>query len=73
MASSKYISHGLNVTDNQFEKIIRASQNKQGVVVQITKDNLNGNIHKISLTMTQISRIIKAKNDFYLFLSSSQL
>ena len=26
MASSRYISHGLNLTDNQLEKIIRASQ-----------------------------------------------
>ena len=34
MASSRYISHGLNLTDNQLEKIIRASQNKQGVVVR---------------------------------------
>ena len=73
MASSRYISHGLNLTDNQLEKIIRASQNKQGVVVRITKDNLNGNMHKIPLTKTQINRITKAKNGFNLFLSSSQL
>ena len=73
MASSRYISHGLNLTDNQFEKIIRASQNKQGVVVRITKDNLNGNLHKIPLTKTQINRITKAKNGLNLSLSSSQL
>ena len=73
MASSRYSSHGLNLTDNQLEKIIRASQNKQGVVVRITKDNLNGNLHKIPLTKTQINRITKAKNGFNLFLSSSQL
>ena len=73
MASSRYISHGLNLTDNQLEKIIRASQNKQGVVVRITKDNLNGNSHKIPLTKTQINRITKSKNGFNLFLSSSQL
>ena len=73
MASSRYISHGLNLTDNQFEKIIRAFQNKQGVVVRITKDNLNGNSHKIPLTKTQIKRIIKAKNGLNLSLSSSQL
>ena len=42
MASSRYIPHGLNLTDNQLEKIIRASQNEQGVVVRITKDNLMG-------------------------------
>ena len=73
MASSRYISHGLNLTDNQLEKIIRASQNKQGVVVRITKDNLNGNLHKIPLTKTQINRITKSKNGLNLFLSSSQL
>ena len=73
MASSRYISHGLNLTDNQLEKIIRASQNKQGVVVRITKDNLIGNLHKISLTKTQINRITQAKNGLNLSLSSSQL
>ena len=73
MASSRYISHGLNLTDNQLEKIIRASQNKQGVVVRINKDNLNGNLHKIPLTKTQINRITKSKNGLNLFLSSSQL
>ena len=59
MASSRYISHSLNLTDNQLEKIIRASQNKQGVVVRI--NNLNENMHKIPLTKTQINRITKAK------------
>ena len=73
MASSRHISHGLNLTDNQLEKIIRASQNKQGVVVRITKDNLTGNIHKIPLTKTQINRIAKAKTGLNLSLSSSQL
>ena len=73
MASSRYIPHGLNLTDNQLEKIIRASQNEQGVVVRITKNNPNGNLHKIPLTLTQINRITKAKNGLNLFLSSSQL
>ena len=73
MESSRYISHGLNLTDNQLEKIIRASQNEQGVVVRITKDNPIGNLHKIPLTQTQINRITKAKNGLNLFLSSSQL
>ena len=73
MASSRYISHGLNLTDNQLEKIIRASQNEQGVVVRITKSNPNGNLHEIPLTLTQINRITEAKNGLNLFLSSSQL
>ena len=63
----------MNLADNQLEKIIRASQNKQGLVVRITKDNLEGNLHKIPVTKTQINRINKAKNGLNLFLSSSQL
>ena len=73
MASSRYISRGLNLTDNQLEKIISAAQNKQGVVVRITKNNLNGNSHKILLTKTQIKRITRAKNGLNLFLFYSQL
>ena len=73
MASSKYILHGLNLTDGQLEKIIRASQNQESVVVRISKDNLNGNVHKIPLAKTQVKRITRAKNGFDLSLSSAQL
>ena len=73
MASSKYVLHGLNLTDGQLEKIIRASQNDESAVVRISKDNLNGNIHKIPLTKTQVKRITRAKNGFNLSLSSAQL
>ena len=73
MASSKYILHGLNLTDGQLEKIIRASENHESAVVRISKDNLNGNIHKIPLTKTQVKRISRAKNGFNLTLSSAQL
>ena len=73
MASSRYISHGLNLSDGQLEKIIRASQNNESAVVRISKDNLNGNMHKIPLTKTQVKRITRAKNGFNLSLSSAQL
>ena len=73
LASSKYILHGLDLTDGQLEKIIRASQNNESVVVRISKDNLNGNVHKIPLTKTQVKRITRAKNGFNLSLSSAQL
>ena len=46
--------------DNQLKKIIRASKNEQGVVVPITKNISDGNLHKILLTQTQIYRITKA-------------
>ena len=61
MTSSKYILHGLNLTDGQFEKIIRASQNHESAVVRISKDNLNGNIHKIPLTKTQVKESLGRK------------
>ena len=74
MASSRYISHGLNLTDNQIEKIIRASQNKQGVVVRITKDYLNGDLHKNSFDEnTDKIESLKRKNGLNLSLSPSQL
>ena len=63
----------MSLTDNQLEKIIRASQNEQGVVVRITKNNPIGNLHTIPLTHTQINKINKAKNGLNFFLSSSQL
>ena len=67
MASSKYILHGLNLTDGQLEKIIRASQNHESVVVRITKNILNGNNHKIPLTKTQVKRITRSKEWFQSF------
>ena len=73
MTVSKYIVHGLNLTDVQLEKIIKASQNNESVVVRISKDNLNGTMHKIPLTQTQVKRITRAKNGFNLSLSSAQL
>ena len=73
MVSSKYLLHGLNLTEGQLEKIIRASQNDEPAVVRISKDNLNGNMHKIPLTKTQVKRITRAKNEFNFSLSSAQL
>ena len=73
MASSKYILQGLNLSDGQLEKIIRASQNQESVVVRISKDNSNGNNHKKPLTKTQVKRITRAKNGFNLSLFSAQL
>ena len=73
MANTKYIYYGLNLTDNQLEKIIKASKNHEGVVLRISKDNRNGDVHKIPLTNRQINKIRKAKNRLSLSLSSTQL
>ena len=73
MAGTNYIYYGLNLTDNQLEKIIKASTNHEGVVLRISKDNRNGDVHKIPLTNRQINKIKKAKNGLILSLSSTQL
>ena len=73
MAGTNYIYYGLNLTDNQLEKIIKASKNHEGVVLRISKDNRNGDVHKISLTNRQINKIRKTKNGLNLTLSSTQL
>ena len=73
MAGTNYIYHGLNLTDNQLEKIIEASKNHEGVVLRISMDNRNGDVHKIPLTNRQINEIRKAKNGLILSLSSTQL
>ena len=73
MAGTNYIYYGLNLTDNQLQKIIKASKNHKGIVLRISKDNRNGDVHKIPLTNRQINRIRKAKNGLILSLSSTQL
>ena len=73
MAGTNYIYYGLNISDNQLEKIIKASKNREGVVLRIAKDNRNGDVHKIPLTNRQINRIKKTKNGLILSLSSTQL
>ena len=73
MASTIYSYYGLNLTDNQLEKIIKASKNHEGVVLRISKDNRNGDVHKIPLTNRQMNKIRKAKNGLILSLSSTQL
>ena len=73
MANTKYIYYGLSLTDIQLEKIIKASKSHEGVVLRITKDNRNGDVHKLPLTNRQINKIRKAKNGLNLSLSSTQL
>ena len=63
----------MNLTNNQSEKIKKASENHEGVVLRISKDNRNSDVHKIHLTKSQINKINKAKNGMILTLSSTQL
>ena len=73
MAGTNYIYYGLNSTDTPLEKIIKASENHEGVVLRISKDNRNGDNHKIPLTKRQINEIRKAKNGLILSLFLTQL
>ena len=61
MAGTNYINCGSNSTDYQLEKIITASENHDGVLLRISKDYRNGDVHKIPLTNRQINKIRKAK------------
>ena len=73
MASTNYVYYGLNLTNNQLDKIKKASENHEGVVLRISKDNRSGDVHKLPLTNRQINKINKAKNGMILSLSSKQI
>jgi len=73
MAGTNYIYYGLSLTNNQLEKIKKASENHKGVVLRISKDNRSGDVHKLPLTNRQINKINKAKNGMILSLSSKQI
>ena len=73
MAGTNYIDYDLNLTNNQLQKIKKAFENHEGVVLRISKDNQNDDVHKIPLTKRQINKINKAKNGMILSLSSKQL
>ena len=55
---AKYIDTGLNLSNNQKEKIINAASKKVDVTIQLKKQNLRGN-DIVPLTSTQIKHINK--------------
>ena len=73
MASTNYVYYGLILTNNQLDKIKKASENHEGVVLRISKDNRRGDVHKFPLTNRQMNKINKAKNGMILSLSSKQI
>ena len=68
---AKYIDTGLNLSNNQKEKIINAASKNVDVTIQLKKQNLRGN-DIVPLTSTQIKHINKGIG-FRLHLSKSQL
>ena len=69
---TEYQMHGLILTDNQLQKIIRAAQKHDSVTIRLTNANLHGS-HRLPLTQMQINRINKTKTGMNLKLSYSQI
>ena len=73
MASTNYVYYGLNLTNNQLDKIKKASENHEGVVLRISEDNRSGDVYQLPLTNRQINKINKAENGMILSLFSKQM
>jgi predicted nucleic acid-binding protein len=55
-----YTNHGLNLSTNQMEKIVRAARNDKPVSIRLLKVNLRGD-HMLPLTTMQINKIDKGQ------------
>jgi hypothetical protein len=73
-AQTNYHEFGLNLSEDQIEKIKNASTNgkRETIIIRLKKENLHGD-HKLPLTHTQINRIQKSKTGLDLKLSPAQL
>src|SRR5277367_1660256 len=69
---TEYHDYGVNLSKGQAKKIYNAYKKGTGVIIRLTKLNLQGE-HKLPLTQTQINKIKKAKNGVQLKLSETQL
>ena len=71
MADSKYENVGLNLTNNQKKKIIKAAKDGTDIYIQLGKSNFRGN-DILNLTQKQIKKINNGVG-FRLHLTKSQL
>ncbi len=62
----------VNLNEKQARKLLNAHKKGEGTTVRLTKENMRGE-HKLPLTLTQINKLIKAKNGVQLKLSAAQL
>jgi len=69
---TEYISHGVNLTAGQAEKIYNARKNNEGVTIRLSKSDLYGEFN-LPLTKRQLNKITNAKNGLELRLSAAQL
>src|SRR5271163_530910 len=69
---TEYHDYGVNLSKGQEKKIYNAYKKGTGVIIRLTKLNLQGE-HKLPLTKTQINKIKKAKNGVQLNWSETQL
>ena len=64
--------NGLNITIDQFKKILTAGKQDKSIKIGILKENLNGD-QKLLLTKTQINKLSKATSSLDLSSSHFQL
>ena len=69
---TRYTSYGLDLSENQLEKIINASKADKGTTVKLTNTATEGP-HKFLLTPTQIEKIKNNNGSLNLKLSAVQL
>ena len=72
---SQYQNYGVDLTKGQIEKILNAKNKRCSVTIELSKNDLNGNI-KLPLTKTQINKIqaaVAASKGVQLTLSTAQL
>ena len=67
----KYITHGVNLSESQINKIKNAVEKNCATSIHLTKTNLHGD-HKIPLTQSQVNKLNNAKTGVNLKLSAAQ-
>ena len=70
---TRYTSYGLDLSDNQLEKIIRAAQEGKGTTVKVAASTAGEGPHKFLLTPSQIEKIKNTNGRVTLKLSAAQL
>ena len=57
--TTKYFSHGVNLSKGQLEKLAKAYSNNSAITLRLSRDELNGS-DELMLTKTQLKKIKKA-------------
>ena len=57
-----YVKHGVNLSAGQKNRLAKALSNRSPITIRLSNSDLTGS-HQLMLTITQLQRIRKAKND----------